>query len=515
MSEERFRSIAEATQEWIWEIDANGIYTFCSPAVEAILGIKPVDLIGRNCLDVVSPSTRPPVVELLRRGASERRGWRDLTLHMRHSKGGIRWLDHSALPLLDAAGTVIGYRGVARDITQRRIQQERIARLSRIQAVLSGINSTIVRVRDRRELFRQSCRIAVQQGGFRMAWIGSVEPGALRATPLVSEGADQGYLEEVGAALETIEEDPGSVGKAIRYKKMVVVNDIETDPHTVFKREALARGFRSLIAMPLMVADEVVGVLVLYAAETGFFDYEELKLLKDLAGDISFALDFIGKEEQLTYVSYYDTLTGLANRRLFFDRLAQAMQSARADQRELAVMIIDLQRFRRVNDTLGRYAGDQVLKELASRLLRTGGESITPARIGGDRFALVVPNLSASAMVRWIEDQIVESFAEPLVIDDIELRTAVKIGLALYPTDAETAETLFVNAEAALKRAKDAAETYLFYSPEMNARVAQRLFLESRLRKAVSQRQFVLHYQTKVDLATRRNPRTGSADPLA
>ncbi len=93
-----------------------------------------------------------------------------------------------------------------------------------------------------------------------MAWIGSVEPGALRATPLVSEGADQGYLEEVGAALETIEEDPGSVGKAIRYKKMVVVNDIETDPHTVFKREALARGFRSLIAMPLMVADEVVGV---------------------------------------------------------------------------------------------------------------------------------------------------------------------------------------------------------------------------------------------------------------
>jgi diguanylate cyclase (GGDEF)-like protein/PAS domain S-box-containing protein len=504
LSEERFRSIAEATQEWIWEIDAQGVYTFCSPAVEGILGYKPHDLIGRNCLDIVSPTTRSSVVDLLRRGVNERRGWRDLVLHLRHAKGGIRWLDNNALPLLDDGGNVTGYRGVARDITQRRMQQDRIARLSRIQAVLSGINSTIVRVRDRRELFRESCRIAVQQGGFRMAWIGLVQPGSMRATPLVSKGFDHGYLDEVGAALGDAPEDPGSVGKAIRYKKMVVANDIETDPHTLFKQEALARGYRSLIAMPLIVADEVVGILVLYAGETGFFDYEELKLLKDLAGDISFALDYIGKEEQLTYVSYYDTLTGLPNRQLFFDRLAQALHVARAERRELAVLLIDLQRFKRVNDTLGRHAGDRVLKELAVRLQRTAAESATPARIGGDRFAVVVPNLPGPAMARWIDEWIVDACAEPLIIDDIELRTAVKIGVALYPADAEMADTLFVNAEAALMRAKAAAHPYLFYSPEINARVAQRLLLESRLRKAVTQKQFVLHYQTKVDLATRR-----------
>jgi diguanylate cyclase (GGDEF)-like protein/PAS domain S-box-containing protein len=503
-SEERFRSIAEATQEWIWEMDPRGIYTFSSPAVDMILGYKPTDLLGKNCLDIVAPSTRQSVSELLRRGAGEKRGWRDLILHFQHARGGIRWLENNAIPLLDETGIVIGYRGVARDITQRRLQQERIARLSRIQAVLSGINSTIVRVRERSELFRESCRIAVQQGGFRMAWIGSVEPGAMRALPLVWEGFDHGYLGEVGSALGGVLEDPGPVGKAIRYKKMVVVNDIETDPHTVFKREALARGFRSLIAMPLMVADQVEGVLVLYASETGFFDYEELKLLKDLAGDISFALDYIGKEEKLVYVSYYDTLTGLANRQLFFDRLAQALHQARAERRELAVMVIDLQRFKRVNDTLGRYAGDQVLKELASRLRRAITESATPARIGGDRFAVVVPNLPGPTMARWIDDWIVDSFAEPLMVDDIELRTSVKVGIALYPADADTAETLFVNAEAALNRAKVAAGPYLFYSPEMNARVAQRLHLENRLRKAVTERQFVLHYQTKVDLASRR-----------
>jgi len=503
-SEERFRSIAEATQEWIWEIDADGLYTFCSPAAEAILGYPPDRLIGTNCLDIVSQDVRQTVTDLLRRGIQQKRGWRDLVLRLNHATGGIRWLDSNALPLLDATGNVIGYRGVARDITHHRLQQERIARLSRIQAVLSGINSTIVRVRERRELLRESCRIAVQQGGFRMAWIGLVEPGALKATPLVSEGFEQGYLQEIGLTLAHREEDPGPVGEALRQRKVVVVNDIEAASQHLLKRQALARGFRSQMAMPLMVDDQVVAVLVLYAAETGFFDYEELKLLKDLAGDISFALDYIGKEEKLTYVSYYDTLTGLPNRQLFFDRLAQALHSARAERRQIAVMIIDLQRFKRINDTLGRYAGDQVLKELASRLQRTISESATPARIGGDRFAVVLPNLAGISMARWIDDWIVDSFAEPLIIDDIELRTTVKVGIAMYPADADTAESLFANAEAALKRAKDAADPYLFYSPEMNARVAQRLHLESRLRKAVTQNEFVLHYQTKVDLASRQ-----------
>ncbi len=254
---------------------------------------------------------------------------------------------------------------------------------------------------------------------------------------------------------------------------------------------------------------------MLYAAEAGFFDYEELKLLKDLAGDISFALDYIGKEEKLTYVSYYDTLTGLANRQLFFDRLAQALHSARAERRQLAVMIIDLQRFKtdqRHPGTICRRPGSQGTRQPAAA--HRSANPPPPRASAATASRWWSPILPGTSMARWIDDWIVDSFAEPIVIDEIELRTTVKIGIALYPADADTAESLFVNAEAALKRAKDAADPYLFYSPEMNARVAQRLHLESRLRKAVAQKEFVLHYQTKVDLATRRDPRAGGADPL-
>ncbi len=499
-SEERFRSIAEATQEWIWELNADGAYSFCSPAVNAILGVAPDQLIGKSCLDILPPGARHTLDERLQRAITERSGWRELVLQYRHTSGGVRWLDSNAMPLLDTAGNVAGFRGVTRDITDQRLQQERIARLSRIQAVLSGINSAIVRVRERGELLRESCRIAVRDGGFKMAWIGLVEPGALKATPSAWEGVDEGYLQEIGLTLANRAEDPGPVGEAIRTKKMVVINDVDASSRPLLKREALARGFRSQVAMPLLVDDRAVGVMVLYAGDTGFFDHEELRLLKDLAGDISFALDYIGKEEKLTYVSYYDTLTGLANRQLFFDRLGQALHAARVEVRQVAVMIIDLQRFKRINDTLGRHAGDRVLKELANRLQRTISEFATAARIGGDRFAVVVPDLPGTSMARWI----IDSFAEPLIVDDIELRTMAKVGIAVYPADADTAEELFANAEAALKRAKDAADPYLFYSAEMNARVTQRLDLESRLRRAVTQQEFVLHYQTKVDLGTRR-----------
>jgi len=498
-SEERFRTIAEATEEWIWELDAAGRFTFSSPAVQGILGIRPENLLGRHFIELVAPESRSALKELLARRTVDSRGWQEVILRLPTAGGGMCSVDNRALPLLDAAGVFLGYRGVARDITQRRLQQEKIERLSRIQAVLSNINSTILRIRERRELCRESCLIAVKYGGFRMAWIGLVEAGARRAKPVEWAGYDNGYLQEVDAALRNEHEDPGVVGVAIRSKSVVVANDIANDPQVVFKEAALARGFRALVALPLLVGASVAGVIVLYAGETGFFDLDELRLLKDLAGDISFALDYIGKAEQLNYVSYYDTLTGLPNRQLFVDRLAQALEAPRADRGELIVMIIDVQRFKQINDTLGRFAGDRVLQVIAQRL-RAISRSGTPARVGGNRFALAARHRSSTSLAR----RVLESFAVPLQIDGVELHPASKVGIALFPADARSAEGLFVNAEAALKRAKSATEPYVFYSPEMNVRAAQRLKLESRLRKAVNERQFVLHYQTKVDLVTRR-----------
>lgn len=505
ISEERFRSIADATQEWIWEMDAQGIYTYCNHAVTAILGYAIEEVIGTDGLEYLHEDERPAVIELRRAAAAEKRGWRNWVSRWRHKDGsGTRRLESNALPLFGRDGACVGFRGVDRDITERIEQHDKIARLSRIQAVLSGINSAIVRVHNQQDLFREVCRIAVDHGRFRMASISLVAHGAARTEPAAWAGFEDGYFAAAAAAPGNAEEDDGVSGQALRQKTPVVVNDIGADPGLAFRHEALKRGYRSLMALPLLQQDEAIGVLTLHASEPSFFDQDEVKLLKDLAADISYALDHIASEARLAYVSYYDALTGLANRQLFFDRLTLMMKNANSERRNLAVMVIDLRRFRNINDTLGRGAGDKLLKEFARRLLQTFGEAAAPARMSSDRFAVTITDQRGLAMARRIESWVVDALVEPFVIEEVELRLAVKIGIALFPEDGESAESLFMNAEAALQRAKDTSDTYVFYSPEINARLARGLHLESRMRQAVENKEFALLYQPKVDLQTRK-----------
>ena len=417
---------------------------------------------------------------------------------------GVRSLLIEKFPIPGADGRTAMLGGIALDITERIEQQDKIARLSRIQAVLSGINSTIVRVHNQQDLFREVCRIAVDHGRFRMASITLGARGEARTEPATWAGIEDGYFAAIAAAPGSAEDENGVSGQALRQKIPIVVNDIGAAAGLAFRQEALKRGYRSVMALPLLQQDEAIGVLTLHASEPGFFDQDEVKLLKDLAADISYALEHIASEARLAYVSYYDTLTGLANRQLFFDRLTQMMKTASSERRNLTVMVIDLQRFRNINDTLGRGAGDKLLKEFAGRLLQTFGEAAAPARVSGDRFAVTITDQRGLAMARRIENWVVDALVEPFVLEGLELRLAVQIGVALFPGDGESAESLYMNAEAALQRAKDTSHTYVFYAPEINAQLARGLHLESRMRQAVEKKEFALLYQPKVDLQTRR-----------
>ncbi len=502
VSEERFSSIAEATEEWIWETDAEGSYTYCNPAASTILAYVPNELIGKKAITYIKEDLQETILQHYLTALSEKRGWRNQLWRWRRKDGGLRWLESSALPLLDPIGRVTGYRGSNRDVTERIEQQEKIARLSRIHAVLSGINSTIVRIRDRQELFREVCRVAVIHGKFVMAWIGLTQPEKAQVKPVAWSGAEQGYLSDFDQASEEKDAPVAIHDQVLQTKKPIVINRIETDGRIVAKTGLLKRGYRSMAALPLLVNREVIGVMVLYARESGFFNDDEVKLLKGLAADISFGLDHIAQLERLTYVSRFDTLTGLANRELFSDQLAETIAKLGDKNQGLAVMVVDLQQFRNINDTLGRGAGDYLLKEFAQRLLGTFGELAISARLSGDRFAVAIPDQSSAALATLMETHILNALHMPFDIDGMELRPATKIGIVLFPEDGNAAEILLANAEAALQRAKDTTDTYVFYAREINERVGHRLHMENRLRRAVEQKQFVLHYQTKVDLVT-------------
>jgi diguanylate cyclase (GGDEF)-like protein/PAS domain S-box-containing protein len=383
-------------------------------------------------------------------------------------------------------------------------KEEKVERLTRVYAVLSGINAAIVRIRDRQELFQEACRIAIEHGKFRMAWVGLVDRAVGLVKPVASAGEVGDFFES--APLAVIENKPGGhglSGRAVRDMKPMISNDVKNDPQRLMRKELDARGINSLVVIPLIVSGESVGVLSLYAADVGFFDEEEMRLLLELAGDISFALEHIGKAEKLDYLAYYDELTGLANRTLFLERVAQKLIAA-GSAKKVAVFTLDVERFRGVNDALGRQAGDELLKQVADRLRKAGGDESRLARIGADHFAVVSTEAqNEEQLARLTELRLKECFGSPFRIGDGEITTSAKVGIAVFPNDGADAGTLLRNAEAAVEKAKSGGERYLFYAQEMTERIAEKLSLEGKLRQALEKEEFVLHYQPKVDLETR------------
>ena len=383
-------------------------------------------------------------------------------------------------------------------------KEAKVRRLTRVYAVLSGINALIVRVHDRDELFKSACRIAVEHGKFTMAWIGTVDRSAMELVPVASAGSTQDPLALINQRFRLDVDAPSGntmSARAIREKKIVIANDVQNDPDVLFKEEHALRGSRSMALLPLKIAGEVEGLLALYSNEVGFFDDDEVKLLDELAGDIAFAIDNLRKQERLDYLAYYDVLTGLANRRLFLERVAQFVRSAASVGHKLAVFLIDLERFRNLNDSLGRPAGDAILKLVAAWLTHGAGGASLVARVDADHFAMVLPEIKPGGGVTRLIEKMMSAFTEhSFRLDDAVMRIGVKAGIALFPDDGADADTLLRNAEAALRKAKARGERYLFYRQEMNAAAAGTVTLENQLRRALENSEFVLHYQPKVSL---------------
>src|SRR6267142_1745800 len=383
----------------------------------------------------------------------------------------------------------------------------RIRQLDRVHEVLSRVHSVIVRIDTREVLFAESCRIAIQEGGFPFAWIGVVDRNAMRVDIAASAGDDRGFLDLIRERLALLDpfEDLGPTARAVLGKKPIVINDIESDTTLHLRDAALERGIRSAAFLPLIVSAEAAGALALYSDMPGFFDEEEMKLLVELAGDIAFALDHLQKAQRIEYLAFYDSLTGLANRALFHERLEQRVHTAHAEKHKLAVGLLDIERFRTINDTFGRHVGDELLKQVGQRLAAFPGDLTRIARVGGDRFGVMVPGVKGEAEVaRYVEEGNRQCFRLPFRLNGSDLRISAKMGVAIYPNDGGDADTLYAKAQAALKNAKTRGEKYLFHTQAMTEKVAETLSLENKLRQALERDEFVLYYQPKVNLKTRK-----------
>ncbi len=287
----------------------------------------------------------------------------------------------------------------------------------------------------------------------------------------------------------------------------IFINHQESPPSYLSSLKKL--GASSFLVLPIVLKEEASAVICLGYQAVLTLAEEDILLARDFANRVAVALSNASWEEQLYHMAHYDALTKLPNRLLLKDRLQQAMASAERQRSFVAVLFIDLDRFKYVNDSLGHMAGDLLLCEVARRLNKNLRSEDTISRLGGDEFVIIIPhfnNIQESLLATtMIAKKVMTELSKPFHINDREIYSTASIGIACYPNDGQTTNDLLKNADSAMYHAKSIGKNnYQFYSRILNDAALERLDMENSLRHALERHEFELHYQPKVETQTRR-----------
>ena len=602
-----------------------------NPRWTDVLGYAVGELEGKPLLNFVHPDDQEQTRSMLARLAQQQ-SVASFTNRIRHKDGSYRSIEWVVRPHNRI------FFAAARDITEREERESEIRFLNRIYSTLSETNQLIVRCQDETTLFESICRIAVEFGGMKLAWIGKEEQSTARIKPVASYGERTHYLPQIATSSRADSpEGRGPVGIAFREGKTTYVNDFERDPRLAYWREHHGPqwAWGSMASIPVRREGKPYAVLSFYDTVAHSFTGKILDVLREMALDIEYALvrldleahkrradaelrvaaiafesqeamlvtdakgnilrvngaftkttgytqdEVLGRNpsllqsgrhskaffaqmwEQLTStgrwqgevwdkrksgeiypkwlgistvyspngevshfvgsftdiserkeaaaaisrLAYYDSLTELPNRQLMMDRLKQALLSSARSGTYGALLFLDLDRFKTINDTLGHVEGDKLLQEAAQRLRTCVREEDTVARFGGDEFVVLLENLEgprerAAVLAKGIGDKLLAALAQPYRLRSKEYSCSASIGVVLWrggPT-ADVHE-LLKRSDMAMYEAKKAGRNSVrFFDPIMQTTIENRARLEARLRKGLELGQFQLHFQGQVGL---------------
>ena len=388
-----------------------------------------------------------------------------------------------------------------------RLAERRVARVTGVLQMLSGINAAVVRIQDRAELLKEACRLATRVGGYSVAMIAMIDSNTRTARAVATGGMEIAVMANAVFTVAASEaEDTSLTGSVIRSGEAVFCDDLASSEKAVHGRDELLRnGIHSLAALPLLIDQTPVGAFLVGTVEAGLIGRDELQLLHEVAANLSFALQYLDKQDAVHFLNFFDPLTGLAKRTLFCERLGRLLARGGDGASRIAVEVFDLDHLSVINDSHGRHTGDRLLQCVAERLKAQCPDTERLAHLGGGTFVVVVPlGSSAEGDPRQLHRDVMRLFEQPFPIDGRDVAVTARCGFAFYPDNGRDANQLVQNAEAALKEAKIQGEQYLRHRPEMNSALAARVKMEHRLRAALGNNQFELHYQPKLRLGTGR-----------
>ena len=451
-SEEKYRAILESLAEPYYQVDLKGNLVLINAAFCQLLGYSEHELLGMNNRDYQSPKVAANVFKAFNdvyRTGTPTMGY-DWALVR---KDGSQVLVEASIHLIkDAPGQPIGFRGMLRDVTARRQSEQALC--------------------ESEERFRRLTELSSdwyweQDNEFR-------------------------FIRLEGRGKATFENYFGKTAEEIGFDVMDGGSDAYRGPQEARKP------YRDVV-MAYVLHGEHRYVSV--SGEPVFHD-GRFKGYRGVAQDIT---DRKRSEQHIQYLATHDALTGIPNRAKFSRMLNLAIESARRRDGKFAVLFVDLDRFKTINDSLGHALGDKLLKETAARLGQVLRSNDVVARLGGDEFVVLMEGISEIELVRAAAHGILSAVAQTIDLMGHECRVTASIGISMYPADGHDEQSLMKNADIAMYRAKDEGKNnYRFYSRDIMGRAIERLMLETGLRHALERNEFFLHYQPKQNLATGR-----------
>ncbi|MBI3696498.1 MAG: EAL domain-containing protein [Acidobacteria bacterium] len=460
LEKEKYRAIVDTTKEWIWATDQAGRISYSNPAAQAMLGYSAEELTGQDRLAFVHHEDRRALEHMLPGLVADKCGWTGLVLRWRHKNGRYLYLESNAVPVLDGAGTVTGYRGADRDITERKQAEEALRESEkRYKLAVNGANDGL--------------------------WDWNLQTGEVYYSPRWKSML--GYEEaEIGSRPDEwfSRVHPEDLGRL----KMEIGVHLEGQNQNFQHEHRMCHkdgSYRWMLSRGLAVLDDSGNPLRMAGSQADITARKQA-------------------EERLLHDAFHDELTGLPNRNLFLERLERAaIRAQRRDNYQFAVLFLDLDRFKVINDSLGHLVGDQLLVGIARRLqecLRLGD---TVARVGGDEFVILLDELQAVHDATQLAERIQREFSRPFNLGGHEVFTSASIGIALNNTSYERPEDILRDADTVMYRAKalGKARHEVFHSG-LHAHAVERMRLETDLRKALDRQEFLLYYQPIVARVT-------------
>jgi diguanylate cyclase (GGDEF)-like protein/PAS domain S-box-containing protein len=625
--EKRLDSVLELSSGWYWEQDEQLRFTMFTGGAAAATGFESDPLIGMTLWEMLEAHGEGAEQQAWQAKIAAREPFVDLELRRSGHDGTSRHISVSGLPVYDESGRFAGYRGIAKDVTERK-------RALQLQSLEHSVAHCIAGAENARDAMTAIIRAICETEHWECGRYFYHDQGAdvlrLGESWGMEEAAIQEFIERSRGLV--YERGAGISGRVWQEGQPIWVADVTADQRALRKGFADGLGIRGAFVFPVIAEGKPIGVLAfnsrqvrepdvalmqainVIGSQIGQFvqrkvaeevmraSEERFRSLTELSSDIYWEQDEqhrftsvggagssqlnlgsdhpIGKkrweqnyinmtaddwavhfatldarqpfrelelcrvddsgnkvwisvsaepvfdtsgafkgyrgvakditerkqaEERVYYLANHDALTSLPNRAMFSHILNLWIRSAIRYGRHFAVLFIDLDRFKVINDTLGHEAGDQMLREMGQRLGDTVRKSDVVARLGGDEFVVLIQEVSEPRQVEVVAGKILGALMKPLSIQGQECRMTASIGIAMYPADAQDEQSLMKNADIAMYRAKqEGKNTYKFYSQETNVHSFERLALETSLRRALERDEFFLHYQAKLDLKTGR-----------